>query len=408
MAESKMIELYKSKDDCCGCGACMNACPRKAITMKEDEYGFIYPVIDQNLCIGCHACNNACAFQNIEETNRPIASYAAVNTNREQKLESASGGIFSAIASKVLDEGGVVFGCAMEFIEGQAITHHIAIDNKKDLIRLQGSKYVQSSTEYSFKEVMSYLQQGRKVLYSGTPCQVAGLKGYLHKDYENLLLIDIVCHGVPNSKFFNDFLDQLKEKKNYRSITGYSFRDKKKGWGHNCRIDAVDSHNKIRKLYTPARLVSYNTFFLDVLTCRNSCYSCKYACDKRPGDITVGDYWGISNEHPDILGKNGFDENEGISCIIVNTEKGREFIKGFDGYINVVVSEFDKISKMNKQLNMPSERSSKRDKIFDLYKNDGYEAVERLYRVKYRRQRIIHFVFNKLPRWLRNLLKSLK
>lgn len=408
MGEREKIVLFKKKEQCCGCGACMNICPKQAITMIEDEYGFLYPHIDYEKCVSCGACKSVCSFQNTEESNKPIASYAAVNKDSAQKIISASGGLFAAMATNVISDGGIVFGCAMDFENDKAVVHHIAVDKLSDLPRLQGSKYVQSSTGFSYKEVLSYLSQGRMVLYSGTPCQIAGLKGFLKKDYPNLILVDLVCHGVPNVKFFNDYLNLLKIKNRYRKIIAYSFRDKKKGWGENCRIDVIDSNGKKKIIYTPARLDLYNSFFLDALSCRLNCYSCKYTCNRRPGDITIGDYWGIYKEHPDIINKDGFEEKYGISCLIANSEKGIEFLKHVQNQIDFCQSDFCKISRHNEQLNYPHKKSDLRDIVMDTYLRGGGLAVEKLYKKKYFKKRIIHFIYNKIPRNIRNCIKKIK
>lgn len=408
MTDKTPIVLFESKEKCCACGACMNICPKQAITMVEDEYGFLYPQIDKEKCVSCGACKKVCAYQNQTEENKPVDTYAAINKDDNQKLLSASGGLFAAFATKVINEGGVVFGCSLDKIDGKLVPHHVAIESICDLSKLQGSKYVQSSTENTYKAVMEHLKAGRLVLYSGTPCQIAGLKGFLRKDYDNLILIDLICHGVPSSKFFNDYLSLVKVRKNWKDIVGYSFRDKKKGWGMNCRIDAIDAKGEKINFYTPARLASYNTLFLDGLVYRKNCYSCKYASKNRPGDITIGDYWGITNEHPEIIGKDGFEEKDGISCMIANTEKGVNLCKEMGLYIEKHSSEYEKVAKMNKQLNAPSVFNPKRDKIMEIYKNEGYVGVESLYKEKYRKQRIVHWVFNKLPRGIRNIIKKYK
>ena len=408
MGEREKIVLFHKKEQCCGCGACMNICPKQAISMEEDEYGFIYPHIDYEKCVSCGACKRVCAYQNADEKNEPIFSYAAVNENSSQKIMSASGGLFAALATKVINDGGVVFGCTLEFIDSKAVIHHVAIEKIDDLPRLQGSKYVQSSTEFSFKETLKYLSENRTVLYSGTPCQIAGLKGFLGKDYSNLILVDLICHGVPNARFFNDYLEVVRKKRKYREIVNYSFRDKKKGWGMNCRIDAIDENGEKKSLYIPARLASYNTFFLDGDIYRKNCYSCKYACDHRAGDITIGDYWGISNEHPEIVDKKGFEEKEGISCMIISTEKGKDFIDSAGLKIDKIGTEYHKIAKYNKQLNQPYSLSPKRDSILSMYEKKNYDEVEMYFKKAYRKQRIIHYIFNKLPRSFRKIIKKMK
>ncbi|MCR5671530.1 MAG: Coenzyme F420 hydrogenase/dehydrogenase, beta subunit C-terminal domain [Butyrivibrio sp.] len=407
MTASDKITLFEDKEKCCGCGGCYNVCPQGAISMKQDEFGFLYPQIDHDKCISCGLCKSVCAFQNTQETNTPVAAYAAVNRDREQLFYAASGGLFTALAEKILSEGGAVFGCAMDIHGGKITVHHVMADKKEDLKRLQGSKYVQSDTEKTFSETMTLLEDGRKVLYSGTPCQIAALKEFLKKDYDNLILVDIICHGVPGVKMLQGYLDLEKEKRGYKEITGYLFRDKKAGWGENSGLYGIDKKGREAVYRRPARLSSYYALFLDGLISRKNCYSCKYACEKRPGDITVGDFWGIAYEHPDILKKGGaFVEDAGISCLIANTEKGRDFCE--DGSLNIekVPSTFEKIAKGNVHLNRPYEYTPKRDRVMELYLSEGYAGVEKLYMKAYKKQRLIHFVFNKLPRSLRNKIKK--
>lgn len=402
------VVLFDSKDKCCACGACMNVCPKGAISMREDEYGFLFPSIDDEKCVECGACKKVCAYQNGVVTNKPLEAYAAVNVNRDQKMKSASGGIFAAMATAVLNEGGVVFGVTLERTDNKFVPHHIGIEKIEDIERLQGSKYVQSSTDYTFKETQKYLKEGKKVLYSGTPCQIAGLLSYLKVDYDNLITVDLICHGVPSAKLFNDFIDSEKNKLKAQAITDYCFRDKLKGWGMNGRLDYIDNSGKKRSQYTPARLASYNTLFLDGLIYRENCYSCKYACENRPGDFTIGDFWGIEIEHPELLKKTNYVEKDGISCIIVNTKKGSDTIEILkDSVIEIRNSSFEHVAKKNGQLNTPSHRSEKRDIIMELYKNKGYVGVEERYRMAYKKQRCLHWVFNKMPRNVRKIAKLL-
>lgn len=398
------IVLFSSKNDCCGCGACMNICPKQAIFMQEDEYGFLYPKINESLCIECKICQKVCFYQNKEPQNEPIKVYAAVNKDEKQLLKSASGGAFSAIATQFLKENGVVFGATLTFENEEANPHHVYIEVVEDLPKLQGSKYVQSSLNDCYKEAKEFLEKGRKVLFSGTPCQIASLYGYLGKDYENLLTIDVICHGVPSARFFNDFLKNEKDKNFASKVIDYSFRDKTKGWGMNTRIDFIENvSNKIISKYSPARLKSYNTFFLDSDIYRENCYSCKYARKLRVSDLTIGDYWGIEGEHPELKNSNVFNEKKGISCILVNSEKGLNYCKN----LYLILSTFDKVSKKNAQLKKPSNLSEKRNKILDMYKENNYSYVNNWFLKTYKKQIIIHRIFNKLPRNLRVKLKSI-
>lgn len=235
-----MIQI-KDKSKCCGCMACVQKCPKQCITMKEDEEGFLYPHVDESLCVSCNLCEKVCPVINQTANNEPIKVYAATNNNKEILKQSSSGGIFSLIAEKILDENGVVFGAA--FNDKWEVCHTY-IEKKEDLCKLRGSKYVQSWVGSTYKDAESFLKQNRKVLYSGTPCQIAGLKKYLRKDYEHLICVDIICHGSPSPGIWKSYLEtvltrpkgvvggnsvllSLKEKP---VLTGISFRDKRFGW----------------------------------------------------------------------------------------------------------------------------------------------------------------------------------
>lgn len=401
------IVLFDNKINCCGCGACVNVCPQKAIDMKEDECGFLYPRVDKKKCVGCKLCKKVCEYQNKMPQKQPVKVFAAVNKNESQLMNSASGGVFAAMAKLILESGGVVFGAALDFKNGHAIPHHIFIENEEELHRLQGSKYVQSSIGNTYVQAKKFLEQGRSVLFSGTPCQVAGLYGFLNKDYKNLITIDLICHGVPNAKFFDDYIQIENHRRRGKEVVGYSFRDKKKGWGMNGRIDIKDISGKIRKVYVPARVNSYNTLFLDGEIYRENCYECKYATRCRVGDLTIGDYWGIEQEHPELLGKYGFEEKKGISCILANSSKGILICERNSNMLQLNESIFSKVSNKNGQLKKPTQRKKSREEILKLYSKFGYEKIERWFRKKYKKQIITHFIYNKIPRSLRIKLKRI-
>lgn len=401
------IKLFSDKEDCCGCGACMNICPKSAITMRPDEAGFLYPAIDDKLCIECKACQKVCNYQNGHELNEPKKAFAAVNSNKKQLMLSASGGVFSAIATKILKEGGVVFGATLSFDNGYANPHHIGIESINELPKLQGSKYVQSKIGDTYKQAKRYLSVGRTVLFSGTPCQIDGLYGYLKKDFDNLFTIDVICHGVPNEILFNGYLQAERKKRTAKEITGYAFRDKRKGWGMNGRIDYIRKKDGLRKSdFIPARLTSYNTFFLDGDIYRENCYSCIYARKDRSSDLTIGDYWGIEIEHPELIKKENLDESKGISCILANTEKGISLCENMEDTLQLYESEFNKVSHKNGQLNRPSSKGIKREKVFAVYKSHGYNGVEKWFRKTYKNKIILYTIYYAVPRKLRLCIKQ--
>lgn len=398
--EMKEIKLFKDKKDCCACGACLNICPKQAITMQKDEYGFLYPQIDESKCIKCGLCIKTCAFQNSELKNVQIKTYAAQSNNTDLK-ESASGGIFASIATNVLREGGVVYGAAMEMENDKLTVRHIAVENDTDLIKLQGSKYVQSSTEKIYQDVKKKLNDNRLVLFSGTPCQVDGLNSYLGKTYDNLTTIDIICHGVPNNQMFQDYI-ALLEKRYKDKIIDFKFRDKTKCWGLTAKGYTAKGYTAI----IPANVSSYYYMFLKSYIYRNSCYSCKYACKNRCGDITIGDYWGIEKAHSEVLKENeyGLDYKNGISCLIVNTEQGIKVLEKYKSGLRLLDSAFEKASKENGQLNLPSFVDiNKRAKILGIYRFKGYAEIETWFKwIKY-----INMLKSSVPYGLKKVLKKM-
>lgn len=399
MNKTKII-LFNEKKDCCDCSACKNICPKDAIYMYLDEYGFEYPKIDMEKCILCGLCNKVCAFQNIEEINIPIETYVGVAKDESTILKSASGGIFATMAQMYLQEGGVIFGASFD---EKFNPIHIGIDKLEDLHKLQGSKYVQSSIGSTFKEAKQFLQQGRKVLYSGTPCQIAGLKGYLMKEYDNLLTIDIICHGVPSSKFFKDYL-QVLENKLKGKVIEFKFRDKSISWEKNGSIKyETDGKMKRKKLYGSES--SYYYYFSSSDCFRENCYHCKYTCENRPADITIGDYWGIESVHPELLGKGRLKEDKGISLIVANTLKGKKEIDKCEGF-NKFISDFSKARIKNGQLNKPSKRDSNYIRVMDAYKNGGYIAVDKLYNNKVGIKRYKNRVKSIIPNNVKRVLKK--
>lgn len=371
------ISLYVREDECCACGACMNICPRDAIEMKENDFGFNYPMINYDKCISCKLCKKVCNYQNSPKVNQSIDAYVAISKNTDI-LKSASGGAFASIAKEVIINNGIVYGASMEFKESQVIVKHIGINSINELYKLQGSKYVQSEIGNIFRDVKYNLENSKLVLFSGTPCQIDGLNGYLNKQYDNLLTIDIICHGVPSNKMFDDYI-KILEGKLKRKIKGYYFRDKQSGWGLNGKIELCSSSGKYKNKYFEYWESSYYELFLNSDIYRENCYSCKYASLNRPGDITLGDFWGIEKEHQDLLDgtKDTINIKNGVSGVIVNTKKGERYLNKYGNGLSLYYSNIDKICKHNVQLSKPSIRSNRRDYILDKYKKDGYMGIEK-------------------------------
>lgn len=393
--------LYKEKADCCGCGACFNVCPRQAIAMKEDQCGFLYPEIDASVCVGCGRCRSVCSYQNEKVSHSPVKTFAAVARDRNIVKKSASGGIFAALAGKMIMEGGVVYGAA--FWRDWSV-QHTGIESISQLHRLQGSKYTQSSTGTSFRQVKHYLEQGRKVLYSGTPCQIAGLYGYLGKDDENLITVDIICHGVPSGRMFQDYIRQL-ETDNGGKVTAFSFRDKSAGWGINgCALIEKKGISVRKRIWQSAS--SYLFYFTRGWIYRENCYQCKYACSHRPADLTLGDYWGIEKVHPEYLGKGEWDESEGISVVIANSQKGLETLEQLGELIELKPSSFEKAAWKNGQLNHPSKPGS-RDELLKQYASGGWSALENRFHKNIGWRKYSSQVKSVIPAGIKRRLKGL-
>lgn len=399
MAENKneIPELFKNKKDCCACGACLNVCPKDAISMNEDESGFLYPQIDDTKCINCKMCQRVCAYQNKEEENVPLKTWVAVSKDEETLKKSSSGGTFYTLAKYVVEQSGCAVGAAFDY---DFNVHHILAENLNDLHKVQGSKYTQSDTELIFREVKKKLVSGKIVLFSGCPCQVAGLKSYLGKEYDNLITIDLICHGVPSNKMFKDYIDILKKSKD---ICEFNFRDKSFGWGIYSSV--VDNNDKKLRVYSSTS--SYMYYFLNGVIYRENCYSCKYACKNRPGDITIGDYWGIEREHPELIESKKIDDFKGVSVVIANTQKGIKFVDDNADLFKLFDSTFEKASRYNTQLNEPTKYDLHRVDIIEMYKNGGYSAVEKNFQKSIKFKKYKSIIKSLIPQKMKRKLKKI-
>lgn len=328
-------------DLCTGCTACVNSCPLNAIYMVQDNFGFLYPEINDNMCIDCGKCKVACPQNNDARYNGENKFYAGVSFDDEIKEKSSSGGIFSLLAEKIIKKGGVVFGAAFD---KEFNVNHIGVDKIADLRLLRGSKYVQSNIGDCFEQVENFLEKGRYVLFSGTPCQIDGLYSYLKGSPEKLYTIDILCHGIPSPNVFKDYIDN--ETANDEKINSFKFRSKKTGW-LNYSTDIV-FNNGGKTIYHS----SYMQGFLNNYYLRECCYSCRYATRKRVGDITLGDFWGYREKAPAYLE----NDDRGISLVIVNSKKGDKLFKSIRKKAAVVSKSYDDAAKDNPILYTPSKK----------------------------------------------------
>lgn len=335
-----MIHIL-DKHSCCGCEACVQTCPKHCISFEEDEEGFRYPEVDGTSCIDCGLCEKVCPVLHQAESITPLHVYAAKNKCEEELLASSSGGLFILIAKKIISEGGVVFGA--KFNEKWEVEHAYT-ETEEGLKAFMGSKYVQSRIGNCYKEAKTFLQSGRKVLFTGTSCQIAGLKNFLGKDFENLLTVDVICHGVPSPKVWRKYLGEMKDNarraKNSVSfhsilssrkavpseeddwrIEGISFRDKRLGWKKFSFVLTLAESSDEGKQNTVSfsrmhREDSYMRLFLSDLILRPSCYQCPAKGGKSQSDLTIADFWGIEKIYPD------FYDEKGIGILICNTPKG--------------------------------------------------------------------------------------
>lgn len=395
MRECKHIEI-KSKSDCTGCRACEQICPVKCIKMEENEEGFLYPKIDEERCINCGKCKKTCPqlMQTISENKYKI--YGVRPREIDIAKKSTSGGIAYLISRKIIEEKGIVVGCCYD---ENLYAHHVCVDNMKDLEKLRGSKYVTTDTQNTFSEVKAFLECGRKVLYTGSSCQIAGIKKFLGKEYDNLITIDIVCHGVPSNKIFRKYLDWLERKYN-KKITDYSFRNKDKGaWGlgYIARIQFEDG----TIIYKKADFDPYYTAFLAGKNFRESCYQCKYANINRVGDISLADFWGIEKCDRNMYNKSG------VSLVIVNNNKGQMQIDKLVKEENIIINEYTvrEATEYNLNLKEPTHRDKFRDEIYIKLEEMDFEEYSKKYLLP-KGKKIKAYMKNSIPLSLKLLYKK--
>ena len=388
------ISLIGIKNNCTGCRLCEKVCPKKAIDFKEDNEGFVKPFIDKDKCVNCGLCIKKCPQHNDIQFNEIKYVYAAKNNNLNELMMGSSGSVFKTLANYYIECNGIIYGTAFD---NNLVAKTTRVDNFEDLFKLMGSKYVQGNTENTYIEVLDDLKNGKKVLYVGTPCQIAGLKSFLsNKDTTNLLLVDIICHGVPSPKLFKKYKEYIEYKTN-KKIKSFNFRSKEKnGWGMNTKIEFEDGstyHNFNNNN-------AYFSSFLKGKTYRLVCYNCKYAQEKRVGDITLGDFWGIRKEHPSFKGE------DGASIVMINTKKGEELIKNIESNITMEISSFKKAANENSQLLHPSKMPQERLHIYDNICSKSFEKYS-IDDLKFKKS-IKENIKGLIPRNIKKKLKKIK
>lgn len=355
-----------NKNECCGCCACVNICPKKAIVMEENDKGFNYPVIDQIKCINCGMCKNVCPILNNKKENvKKLNAYACFNNNFDERLNSSSGGIFVLIAKEIIKRNGVVFGAAFD---NSFMIRHSFVEKESDLKKIMGSKYTQSLIENSYKKVKEFLDEDRYVLFTGTPCQIEGLKSFLRKDFKKLYTQDIVCHGVPSPKVWKKYLDYQKYKYD-DDISSISFRNKSNGWtsfGMN-----IEFNTKNYNLNHQDDL--FMKMFLSNLCLRDSCYHCHFKKKYRESDITLADYWGINNIHKEM------NDDYGISLVVINSNKGKELFESIKKNIVFKETNLDAAIKYNPAMINSVNISKNRNSFFENIDKVNFQKLAKKY-----------------------------
>ena len=386
-----------SSGSCCGCGACVNACPVDAIAYGEDTFGFTVPTLDNEKCINCKKCVGVCPALK-QELSPSIKAYAGLNRNKEILIKSSSGGIFSELALDVLSDGGVVFGATLD---DSFKVRHIKIEKAEELGRITRSKYVQSFMGDVFAQIKNELLQGRRVLFCGTPCQASAVRNFIgQRSSERLLIVDVVCHGVPSQRFFDSYLEFLSNSSG-RELESYTFR-------HKTDVDNGMDWYAAYKLKGRSLKVrnwpedSYNYLYMTSAIYRESCYECKYATGERAGDVTLCDYWGWEKSHGE------FSYRDAVSAILVNTEKGDEAVDRIieRDVLRLYPTSPQSVRDGNGCLREPSKRHGDREKILSRWKNDGYAPIDADFKKRHRKQRLKYAIMRRIPKKLIYMLKK--
>lgn len=348
---------YKSKNECCGCGACENICPKKCIDIVCDKEGFEYPKVNEQDCIDCGLCVRTCPWEGKTQAS-PIKIYGLKAKDKELQYKSSSGGAFLTIANHLLNEGYVVFGAT--YTDDYSKVEHVKIETCSDLNRLRGSKYVQSNLSDIFTQIKNLLNSGRKVAFSGTGCQVAALKLFLrNKEYDGLVTIDILCHGVPSPLLFKEFIKRVSGR--YGKILSMNMKDKTDGWGaQKIKVEA-------ERPVPQSVLNLWSSIFYSRVALRPSCYECKFMSLERSGDISLGDFWGVEKVDKE------FTDKAGVSLALFGTTKGLKIYETLSSHFEGI--EVSGEECLQPVLVGPEKAPGWRMQFWDTYYKFGFDEI---------------------------------
>lgn len=388
----KIDQVYKNKEDCSGCTACMHICPTKAITMVEDIEGFQFPLIDLKKCIQCGRCQKTCPFNEEKfkqlKNDMPVV-YAIKHVDDNVRLDSTSGGAFTALSDYILSEKGVIYGVG--YNKNMEVVHK-RVHSKSQRDKLRGSKYIQSDLSNIFEKIKEDLDNGTKVLFTGTPCQVAGLKSFLinsKTNHDNLVLCDIVCHGTPSPLVWREHV-KLVEKKYKSKMVDYMFRTKEKGWKTHIETIVLEDGTKDNiSLFSKkfARLFQAN------IDLRLACHNCHFANINRVSDITIGDFWGLEKTMPEFI------DSKGVSLILINTKKAEDIFDIIKK--DLIAKKSSPENCLQPNLVSPTSQNKKRQDFFNYLSKKGYEKAL----IKYTTPPIHKRIKNKIIRTIKTAFK---
>lgn len=371
---------------CTGCGACEKICPKQAISFMADEEGFPSPQIQPDQCVDCGLCSKVCPALHMPKTNEIQEAYAAQLLDRDALKDSTSGGLFTALSREIFRRGGVVYGCVWDENYNAVVKK---AENEEEIKPMRGSKYVWSWAGDTFPEIKAYLEQGRTVLFTGLPCQVAGLKNYLGKDYDKLYLVDFFCGGVPSPLAFHAYLKTITKKVPLSKLN-LLFRDKEK---HGVGVHITYEGKRGRKRQSAVGNSYFYSYMIKAFH-RKSCFQCQYRYEQRVEDITIGDFWKIERFHPDMAIK------EGVSALLINSKKGKDLIDAIRPWLTLIPTAIENIAYWNNitlgDAKKTFEMLSFRNGLFEAVKRQGWKKAEQRY--LFPKSRIKELIKYKIPK----------